>query len=361
MKSEWIPQAGDTVYLRDGGSFRGYFSGEVVREVQADEGFRLGVKDGAGNTVFVPAGGCEILALDGSEAGEVFTRLWLPGRAGEELYPSEEAVEAVIEAELAKLRHISASRYLDPEILAQYLYTMGGFLAHDPVSRTRDAEERLLILLQNQFGMLEPRAMFDALGEKSCADFLNGAMALSVQRERGDWERGERGPISAETLRKFLAFASEDVLPPFPEPMTLRRFLRMCRVAYDAADGAQPQPPGASDLFVCCANRSRTYREDFSFFCEGCEAAWDSPDVFRELYRPSDAIPYHIEELRFGGPSILLSETRSGKWSGFFYYRGYNEETAADAIEMYVALREAGYPLPCGGAGELLRTARSMP
>ena len=33
MKSEWIPQAGDTVYLRDGGSFRGYFSGEVVREV----------------------------------------------------------------------------------------------------------------------------------------------------------------------------------------------------------------------------------------------------------------------------------------------------------------------------------------
>ncbi|MBQ9413197.1 MAG: hypothetical protein IJU29_08915 [Oscillospiraceae bacterium] len=83
--------------------------------------------------------------------------------------------------------------------------------------------------------------------------------------------------------------------------------------------------------------------------------------MFRELYRPSDAIPYHIEELRFGGPSILLSETRSGKWSGFFYYRGYNEETAADAIEMYVALREAGYPLPCGGAGELLRTARSMP
>ena len=53
------------------------------------------------------------------------------------------------------------------------------------MSRTRDAEERLLILLQNQFGMLEPRAMFDALGEKSCADFLNGAMALSVQRERG--------------------------------------------------------------------------------------------------------------------------------------------------------------------------------
>ena len=356
MRWYGFPQIGDKVFVRDSFNERGYFRGTVVGEAK---GWRRRITGKAGDAILVPEEGVRIRHEDDAEGEGVITATRLSDEPWEELFPSEEAVVAAIEAELTGVRHISTSRYVNQNVLNEYMESsvaLGFYI--DPVSRLKDAEEQLLFLLQNQYGLLEASEIYDAFGEERCVDFLNGAMKFyASQRRQG--RHVKKNTVSADTMSEFLTFAAQTMPRVSAEPMTLRKFLRMCCVAYDAAHSAADQPPGASDMFVLCDNRNRKFRDDFAYLYENLGNDWDSPDAFHRIYHLYAPRPYHIEELRFGGPVLRLDDTGSEIISsGSFDYRGYNRNTAADAIRMYVALRKAGYPVICSNPDEIIQKAR---
>lgn len=155
-----------------------------------------------------------------------------------------------------------------------------------------------------------------------------------------------------ETVEEFIALACDEPISPCSEPLTIRKFLKMCRVAYDAAGVTERYPSDASDLFVYCHGRGMSYDGDFNGFWD---KDWDSPEVFDSFYWNR----YHPEELQFGGMHIVIQNHPSG-WTGWFGADGHPSDPkfAKQAILAYIALRRNGYPITCSRPEEFLKEAR---
>lgn len=267
------------------------------------------------------------------------------------LFPSENAVRSNIEKELTSLRVITASRYIDLNILKNFLKYRISF-SIDPISRLRNTENMLLSELQMQFGMLELQDMYNTFGEKHCIDFLNGALSFYNTRQHVTFNPYTQPP-SHEIAEEFLSLAKNSTKNTFTctDLLTIRKFLKMCWVAYDAAGVPSRYPPGASDVYLHCKERMLSFQGNFENFMQ---KDWDSPDVFQSFLWGI----YHSEELRFGGACISVYQSqKTGDWYGYFFNKSWDRSIAHQAILSYIALCKAGYPLICDNPHEMLRRA----
>lgn len=278
----------------------------------------------------------------------------MPDEVCRTFFPSEEAICAEIEKELEPLRIITASPYIDRHLIKKFLEHEQPF-SFDPVCNVHDTEKRLLAELQAQFGMLELQDMYNTFGEKHCIDFLNGALLFWENRPPITFD-SDIQPPSQEITEEFLALAAEAEQHPvecLDPPMTIREFLKMCRVAYDAAGVSSKYPPGASDFYLYCQERRFGFQDDFRHFIH---KDWDSPEIFQNSHFLGGI--YHPEELQYGGMCIRLYHNPQWcSWCGNFSYGGYDKRTAHQAILSYIALRKKGYPLTCHDPHEILRRA----
>ena len=233
------------------------------------------------------------------------------------------------------------------------------FVSRDPVGRLKEMERGLLGLLRDQFGMLELEVLYDTYGEKTCMDFLNEAVAFyqkkQERRPKNFWGLPDifrdAFDIPTETVEEFRILACEEPVKPCREPLTICKFLKMCRVAYDAAGVTSNYHPNASDIFIYCHERDVSFAEDFREFED---RDWDSPEVFRSFY---SILRYHPEELQYGGMRIRLRETAHG-WTADFSVG--NPLQKKQAILAYIALRRSGYPIEYIRPEELLNEVRAL-
>ena len=333
MKDTKLFKIGDIVYIRDTDRNKGYASGEIVSKEEKED-----------RVIY------KIVANKGAEEEEYYSRTNdLCGDKKQEVFESEEEILTEFEKEMAAIRVITASPYIDWDIMEKYQATNIYMYFQNPVRRLEKLEKILLEVLQLQFAMLELEKIYAVHGEKNCIEFLNRAIAFQMKKTT----RKERIELSPETVKEFLLFANEEGIPVSDEPLTIRKFLKMCRVVYDAAEiTATEYPLGASDTFIYCGERALSFQEDFRGFIE---KDWDSPQTFRKfaLYR------YHPEELQFGGMCVYLQFYDADWWTGSFYVRSVTSREARQAILAYVALRKNGYPITitCDEAEELLKCA----
>lgn len=338
MEKKNFPQIGDLVFVRDEYAACGYQSGILTK---IEDGIERFGADGAyreeGHTYTIEVG----------EDGH-FIETAPPGEEGQLFYESEEAILEQIEAECASVRVITASEYFDRTMLPSL---ERGVIWSDPVDRLRETERGLLGLLRRQYGIMEPEEMYKTHGEEVCIDFLNEAVRFYERGKKNSASGRASINLSTETVKEFLSLAAEEEIHcEHDEPLTIRRFLKMCRVAYEGALIPTEYPPNASDLFLYCGERMLSYAEDFR---EYIDADWDSPEVFEtfKLYR------YHTEELQFGGMYLNLYDVPGG-WAGKLGCPSYNPRHARQTILAYIAMRRGGYPIFCHRPQEILERAR---
>ena len=274
------------------------------------------------------------------------------------------------EMEKALERHhgIASSPYIDRNLLKDFwndhcdIYWQGCWQESAAESTLERTEKYLLGLLRRQFGILELDDMYKELGERKCAEFLNDALAFYQNRkdqEREfidvllDFHRGG-GELLPEIVDEFIAFTDEEIVCPSSDMLSIRKYLKMCRVAYDAVGVSGDYPPNASDLFVYCGERMLSFQDDFRCFHD---SDWDSPEIFSDFASSR----YHPEEIQYGGMIILIRNVPGGWIGGFRACRHQSicdPKRAKQAIVAYVALRRCGYPIVCSDPQTILKEAR---
>ena len=169
MTMESFPRVGDVVYVRDDNDFNddynasGYITGVVIEKKEGINRFTSdGWKTEEGYTYRIDLG-----------EGISFIKTCRRGEESWLFFPSRDAVVEQIEKELEEVRAITASPYIDWNLLKRYQQDRSSrlFEHRDPVKKLKELEQELLCLLQRQFGMLKLEDLYESCGEKNCVDF----------------------------------------------------------------------------------------------------------------------------------------------------------------------------------------------
>jgi len=190
-------------------------------------------------------------------------------------------------------------------------------------------------------------------------DEIIGFLNLLISAELAYKERNQNQHIklTADELEEFGNLASKTALIPIEKlsktapPLTLRSYLDMCRVAYDAMYDNK-YPADISTSYIFCDARMLSFEHEYDHGIFG--AGWDSPKKFCLNFECS----YHNEELEFGGlklyirdesarlsEGIYTSPNTFSRWTGRIYSDDWNTELMVKSIKAYIALRKKQYPI----------------
>ncbi|MBR1453117.1 MAG: hypothetical protein IJ593_00500 [Lachnospiraceae bacterium] len=208
------------------------------------------------------------------------------------------------------------------------------------VSEKRIAlEECFTITAIKLFREINIKKAFDTYGEKKVVE--------QVLRMDNYYERFSKieieMDITDEELDRFIKYSydKEENMKPYDDEMTGRKFLKLCRLCYDAAP-KYPFPKDVSDFYVYSSMKGGNLEHEY-YHVLSEEIDIDSPKDFVKYHNCG----YHTEELKFGGPCISFThhnifQRGKNRWTAHFYGKSEKEWRT---IKMYLALRDNGYPV----------------
>lgn len=194
-------------------------------------------------------------------------------------------------------------------------------------------------------------------------DFLN-RLIRSKLTHRNKYDK--RIIITAKELEEFKTLASQTKQIPKEELsrtspiLTVRTYMDMCRIAYDAMYG-DLYPSDTSTAYIFCEARSFPYEHEYDLGI--FKADPDSPEEFSCRFNCS----YHDEELEFGGLQIWIRDESTnsipkkyGQWTGFIHPSTWNTENMLKSIKAYNALRKKEYPIYFSNNYEVYSAAKKL-
>ena len=185
-------------------------------------------------------------------------------------------------------------------------------------------------------------------------DFLNRLLRSKLAYKNSNRKQYIITPQELEEFRKLATEAEKISKEEFAKTsplLTTRKYLNMCRIAYDTAfDWKYPEDISTPYLF--CEARMLGFNHEYNKGILGVD--WDSPEKFALKFSCS----YHSEELRFGGPKFYINDESArmgtygytlpktyGQWTGWICCDSDDKRSRYEAIKMYIALRRKGYPI----------------
>ena len=227
---------------------------------------------------------------------------------------------------------------------------------------TDDKPEIIGMFLKQQYLCEDISEIFRTHSLDEVVDFMNRLITSKDRYQRMSLREIEKlCVISVEELDEFTRLASEtdkipvDKLSKTATPLTGRSFFEMLRVGFDAAK-IWDYPPDTSTAFLYSEARFLSNSDPIKLLKDP-----DSIEAFASSYQ----VLYHNEEIWFGGPGIVIHDetARSGgaytctykytEWTGRVYSERLPDIIKLyKAIKMYIALRNAGYPVYYSRADE---------
>lgn len=219
---------------------------------------------------------------------------------------------------------------------------------------TKQSIECIAGILQAQYMDINIESILANHCKDEITDFLNRLIRASLA-SKDNWRKAIT--ITADELEEFkrLSFEtdkkSKAELSKTAPVLTVKTYMEMCRVAYDAIYKDE-FPPDTSTAYIFCDTRMFSFEHEYEHGIFGAD--FDSPEEFAQNFNAS----YHNEELEFGGltlnihdESALLSEglytsPKAYKmWTGYIYCDPWDTNLMYKSIKAYNALRKKQYPI----------------
>ncbi len=199
----------------------------------------------------------------------------------------------------------------------------------------RRLHEDFMRLLSMQYLTKNYYNLFYEIGEAEVIGFLNRYYRW-YQNEYPELSKALRNnpfDLSEQDKLDFENFKNNKPVP-CKEPLDIKGYLHMCRIAYDAAP-IYAYPDFISDLHVvghAKFDSCRLAEKDHS-------RKMEVGDTFPEFMH------YHPEEMGFGGPYVSFEWNEEGWIMNFTgSNRDYDHKKNKD-IHRFLAMRRAGYPV----------------
>lgn len=200
--------------------------------------------------------------------------------------------------------------------------------------------DELIYLIKLQYLSDNVQECFTEIGEQEIIGFVNRFYHFLFYELEELRALQKKNPlcVTEEEMAEFFEL-SEKMPERRKDPLTLREYLHMCRIGFDAAPD-YIYPDYMSDLFVVT-------QEKF----DSCNITKKDMDLKMEPGEPwMERMYYHPEEMGFGGPEVYFDWNEDG-WIMYFDWELYERKNSKN-IKRFLAMRKAGYPVFCPGMKE---------
>ena len=234
---------------------------------------------------------------------------------------------------------------------------------------TKESIECIAGILQAQYMDINIENILASHSKDEITDFLNRLMCAMLA-SKGYWQ--EKLTITADEFEEFKILSSETDkiskagLSETAPVLTVKTYMDMCRVAYDAIYRDR-FPPDTSTAYIFCDARMFSFEHEYEHGIFGAD--FDSPEEFAQNFSAS----YHNEELEFGGLTLYIydesaclseglytSPTAYKMWTGYIYCDPWDTTLMCKSIKAYNALRKKQYPIYFSNPDKIYSAAQKL-
>lgn len=234
---------------------------------------------------------------------------------------------------------------------------------------TKQSLECIAGLLQAQYMDINVENILANHSRDEITDFLNRLIHIEFTA-KDNWRR--EMTITADELEEFKKLSSETdkilktELSKNAPVLTVKTYMEMCRVAYDAMY-ENIFPPDISTAYIFCSERMLSFEHEYERGIFGAD--FDSPDEFALNFTCS----YHNEELEFGGMTLYIHDESAliseglytspeayKAWTGYIHCNPWRTNLMCKSIKAYNALRKKQYPIYFSNSDKVYSAAKEL-
>lgn len=217
-------------------------------------------------------------------------------------------------------------------------------------SSPKECVKHIANILQGQYMSIDVENILINNDKNEIIDFLNRLIRSKLTYKNS--MRNKPIVITEDELEEFKMLASQtkqipkEILSKTAPTLTVRTYMDMCRIAYDAMYGDR-YPNDTSTAYIFCEARGFPFEHEYDLGI--FKAEFDSPEEFAKYFLFS----YHYEELEFGGLRIWINNKIACStviknydlWTGDIHTYTWDTERMIKSIKAYNALRKKEYPI----------------